>query len=245
MKKRVDFRLWALALCLMLVSAYASLAEGPATAVPANPTPPPGPSEALPSDGLEKYRPFTPKAFQEEKKTGDPGMLGNPWPKSAEEAGKTLDILFAHLATTGDHELGRQIAVSIEKIWRIPGGDTVNLLIDRAEGFSQKNENDKALKLLDAAVDLAPDYAEGWNRRAFAHFRLGNNEGALGDLRRTLALEPNHFRALEGMAKVLTGVGEKKGALKAYEELLRVHPTVEGAQTAIDDLKKAVEGQGI
>ena len=101
------------------------------------------------------------------------------------------------------------------------------------------------LKLLDAAVDLAPDYAEAWNRRAFAHYRGGNNDGALGDLRRTLALEPNHFRALEGMAKVLTSVGEKKGALKAYEELMRVHPTVEGAQTVVDELKKAVEGQGI
>ncbi len=228
----VHSKLAALALGLTLASAFAvSAAEGPAN--------------SLPSEGLDHYRPFTPKAFQEEKKSGDPGMLGNPWPKSPQEASKTLDVLLAHLATTDDHELGRQIAVSIEKIWRIPGGDTVNLLIDRAEAFSQKNENEKAIKLLDAAVDLAPDYAEGWNRRAFAHYRVGNNDGALGDLRRTLALEPNHFRALEGMAKVLTSVGEKKGALKAYEELLRVHPTVEGAQTVVDELKKAIEGQGI
>lgn len=228
----VHSKLAALALGLILTSAFAvSAAEGPAN--------------SLPSEGLDHYKPFTPKAFQEEKKSGDPGMLGNPWPKSPQEASKTLDVLLAHLATTDDHELGRQIAVSIEKIWRIPGGDTVNLLIDRAEAFSQKNENEKAIKLLDAAVDLAPDYAEGWNRRAFAHYRVGNNDGALGDLRRTLALEPNHFRALEGMAKVLTSVGEKKGALKAYEELLRVHPTVEGAQTVVDGLKKAIEGQGI
>ncbi len=228
----VHSKLAALALGLILTSAFAvSAAEGPAN--------------SLPSEGLDHYKPFTPKAFQEEKKSGDPGMLGNPWPKSPQEASKTLDVLLAHLATTDDHELGRQIAVSIEKIWRIPGGDTVNLLIDRAEAFSQKNENEKAIKLLDAAVDLAPDYAEGWNRRAFAHYRVGNNDGALGDLRRTLALEPNHFRALEGMAKVLTSVGEKKGALKAYEELLRVHPTVEGAQTVVDELKKAIEGQGI
>ena len=139
----------------------------------------------------------------------------------------------------------RQVAVSIERIWRIGAGDTINLLLDRAEGFTTKNENDKALKLLDAAVDLSPDYAEAWNRHAFANYRLGNNEAALGDLRRTLALEPNHFRAMEGMAKILTGIGEKKGALKAYEQLLKVYPGIEGGQAAADELKKAVDGQGI
>jgi tetratricopeptide (TPR) repeat protein len=190
------------------------------------------------------YRPFTPEAFRSDKK-GDPGMMGLPWPKTPDEASKTVESLLAALATTDDHSLARQVAVSIERIWRIGAGDTVNLLMERAEGFTTKNENDKALNLLDAAVDLAPDYAEAWNRHAFANYRLGHNEAALGDLRRTLALEPNHFRALEGMAKILTEVGEKKGALKAYEQLLKIYPGIEGGQSAAADLKKAVEGQGI
>lgn len=191
------------------------------------------------------FRPFTPEGFRPGSQKGDPGMMGLPWPKTPTEAAKTVESLLAALATMDDHTLARQVAVSIERIWRIGAGDTINLLLDRAEGFSQKNENDKALKLLDAAVDLAPDYAEAWNRHAFANHRLGNAQAALGDLRRTLALEPNHFRAMEGIAKILTEAGEKKGALKAWEQLLKVYPGIEGGQAAADDVKKAVEGQGI
>ncbi|MFA7305587.1 MAG: tetratricopeptide repeat protein [Hyphomicrobium sp.] len=176
---------------------------------------------------------------------GDPGMMGLPWPKSPEEAFKTLSNLYAFLATTDDHQLGGEIGASIERLWRLSGGDTVNLLIDRAELFSAKNENDKAMPLLDAAVDLAPDYAEAWSHRAYIEYRLNNYPAALGDLRRALALDPNHFRALDGMAKILMQMGEKKAALEAYDQLLKIHPNIEGAQTSRDELKKAVEGQGI
>ena len=233
MMNHVNFRSFALALALSLAPAIAVVAAD-------------GPVE-IPADGEEKrgYRPFTPEAFQPKKPVGDPGMMGLPFPKTPDEAAKTVESLLANLATLDDHALARQVAVSIERIWRMGAGDTINLLLDRADGFTSKNENDKALKMLDAAVDLAPDYAEAWNRRAFANYRLGHNEAALGDLRRTLALEPNHFRAMEGMAKILSGAGEKKGALKAYEQLLKVYPGIEGGQAAADALKKAVEGQGI
>lgn len=176
---------------------------------------------------------------------GNPGMMGMPWPKTPEEARKTLNNLYAFLATTDDHRLGGEISGAIERLWRLSGGDTVNLLIDRAELFSSRNESAKALPLLDAAVDLAPDYAEAWSHRGYVEYRLNNYPAALGDLRRALALDPNHFRALDGMAKILTLMGEKKAALEAYNQLLKIHPNIEGAQTERDKLKEEVEGRGI
>lgn len=203
------------------------------------------PAPAPPSATPRREAPPPPAALPGTAQRGDPGMMGLPWPKSPEEASKTLSNLYAFLATTDDHRLGGEIGASIERLWRLSGGDTVNLLIDRAELFSSKNENDKAMPLLDAAVDLAPDYAEAWSHRAYIEYRLNNYPAALGDLRRALALDPNHFRALDGMAKILTQMGEKKAALEAYDQLLKIHPNIEGAETARDELKKAVEGQGI
>jgi len=144
-----------------------------------------------------------------------------------------------------DPLLATKVTGTIERIWRLPGGDTVNLLIDRASDAANKNNPDLALKLLDAAVDLAPDYAEAWSRRAFVYYLKGDTARALGDLRRTLALEPNHFKALEGLSKILEEQGQKKGALKALEQLYRINPNTPGAKTSIDNLKKDVEGQGI
>jgi tetratricopeptide (TPR) repeat protein len=185
-----------------------------------------------------------PKPAQRADK-GPPGMMGLPFPKSADEVPKTLESLYAFLATEGDKRKGGEIGAAIERLWRYGGSDTVNLLIDRAESFSARNESARGLPIADAAVDLAPDYAEAWSHRAYLHYRMENYNAALGDLRRALALEPNHFRALDGMAKILMLLGEKKAALAAYEKLILIHPNIEGGQEALEALKKEVEGQGI
>lgn len=181
----------------------------------------------------------------ERAEKGPPGMMGLPFPKSPDDVPKTLESLYAFLATEPDKRQGGEIGAAIEKLWRYTGGDTVNLLIDRAENFSSRNETERGLPLADAAVDLAPDYAEAWSHRAYLHYRMENYNAALGDLRRALALEPNHFRALDGMAKILVLLGEKKAALAAYEKLILIHPNIEGGQEALDALKKELEGQGI
>lgn len=216
-----------------------ALAEGGVTHEPGLSLEQPQPPSPLPPPP----RPLAPPSLNKQK--GDPGMLGLPWPKSPDEAAKTLSSLYAALATSGDHRHAGEIGAAIEKLWRLDGGDTVNLLIERGKAFTARTEFDKALTMLDAAVDLAPDYAEAFNTRAYTHYRMGHTDLALGDLRRAIALEPNHFRALDGMAKILNDIGEKKAALKTYELLLKVHPEIEGAKDAAEELKKAVEGQGI
>ena len=70
-------------------------------------------------------------------------------------------------------------------------------------------------------------------------------ERALGDLRRALALDPNHFKALDGLAQILREIGQKKPALKAFRQLLDIHPYWAGAKQAVDELERDVDGQGI
>ena len=70
----------------------------------------------------------------------------------------------------------------------------------RATQATVEKKVDLARQLFDAIVDLAPDYAEGFARRAYFHYQQNDTTSALGDLRRALALEPNHFRALDGLS---------------------------------------------
>ncbi|MGB4866638.1 MAG: tetratricopeptide repeat protein [Hyphomicrobium sp.] len=202
-------------------------------------------AEAPPPSAEQESTPPPAQRHGQRANKGPPGMMGLPFPKSHDDVPKTLQSLYAFLATEGDKRQGGEIGAAIEKLWRYAGSDTVNLLLDRAEGFSAKNESARGLPFADAAVDLAPDYAEAWSHRAYLHYRMENYNAALGDLRRALALDPNHFRALDAMAKILVLVGEKKAALAAYEKLLLVHPNIEGGKEALEELKKEVEGQGI
>ena len=166
-------------------------------------------------------------------------------PKSPQEREKILSDLYALLATAEDEHTAKAISEGIERVWMHSGSPTIDLLMERSMKAVAEKKHELALKLLDQAVDLAPDFTEAWNRRAYVYFLQNDVERALGDLRRTLALDPSHFKALEGLGQILREIGQKKAALKAFKQLIEVHPYWSGAQQAIDELVREVDGQGI
>ena len=174
-----------------------------------------------------------------------PGRPTDRLPTTADEKSKLLADLYAHLATADTVDDAKRIQATIERLWTHSGSDTVGLLMQRASKALGAKDHDLALKFLDYVVKLAPDYAEGFNRRAYIHFARNDMASAVGDLRRTLALEPNHFRALDGLAQIWRQTGNAKGALSVVKQLLEVHPHWEGAARMAEELAREVEGQGI
>lgn len=229
-----------LALCAALL-ALPALGPG-AWAQSPTPAPAPAPkSEPAPPAEKSVPGPGAPTAQKQER----PGLKTAPLPKTPAEREKALADLYALLATSDSEESAKTVAEGIERIWLHSGSATIDLLMNRALAALNEKKLPLAIKLLDSIVDLAPDYAEAWNRRAYAHFSNKDVERALGDLRRTLALDGNHFKALEGLSQILREIGQKKGALKALRQLLEVHPYWSGAQQAVDELEREIEGQGI
>lgn len=219
----------------------------------------------MPGEGQSKGRPPGPESKKDEK--SPPGTQGNAAPQSKPgqaqgkakqvpaiaviqprtpaEREKALNDLYAILATAENEAAAKTVATNIERLWLNSGSDTVSLLMERAATAVQQKKPELALKVLDEVVALAPDYAEGWNRRAYVHFTQNQVQQALGDIRRVLALDPNHFKALDGLVHVLKEIGQKKGALAAVKKLLEVHPYWEGAQAIHDELAREVEGQAL
>lgn len=166
-------------------------------------------------------------------------------PDTPEARAKALANLYAHLATAADAGEASAVASAIEMLWVQSGSDTVSLLLSRATQAIVEKRTDLARELFDAVVDLAPDFAEGFARRAFFHYSENDPSRAIGDLRRALALEPNHYRALDGLATILKEIGEKRASLKALKQLEQVHPNWPGLEEALREMERAVEGQGI
>jgi tetratricopeptide (TPR) repeat protein len=171
--------------------------------------------------------------------------LGAVIPDAPIERAKLLRDLYAHLATAHDEQAAAPFVEAIERLWLTPGSDTVMALMERALHAASHERPDLALNLLDAVINIAPDYAEGFNRRAYVFYTLGDRERALGDLRRVLALDPSHFKAIDGFAQIMKDFGDKKAAFVAYQKLISIHPFWPSAQSAHDELKKEVEGQGL
>lgn len=166
-------------------------------------------------------------------------------PLTAQDRKVILTDLYKQLGETKDEGTATVIAETIEKLWNSSGSATADLLLQRAAAFMSQGRAEPALRLLSTVVELQPDYAEAWNRRAFVYYHLNDTGRALGDIRRVLALDPNHYKALEGLALLMAETGEKKSALKAFDKLLSVYPTMPGVKARRDELAKELEGQGI
>lgn len=183
-------------------------------------------------------------------KVAVPGESKPAWqqtevPDTPAQRRRMLDDLYAHLATIGSAEEAVPLVAAIERLWLYTGSDTIDVLMERVLKAVAEQNLDLADKLSATVVELAPGYAEGWNRRALVAYLKGDAEAAMHALRRALVLEPNHFKALDGVAQVMRESGERKAALQAYERLMDIHPYWEGGGEALEALKREVEGLGI
>jgi tetratricopeptide (TPR) repeat protein len=190
--------------------------------------------------------PTSPAWTQEPESKADKRAAATPsLPKTPAERDTVLSDLYGQLAASDDETAAKSVAENIERVWLHSGSPTVDLLFGRAMQAISEKDYDRSLRFLDLVVEQAPDFTEGWSRRAFVHFQRGSVRPAVGDLRRALALDPNHFKALDGLAQVLRDIGEKRGALHVMRRLAEVHPYWDGTEQAIEELAREVEGQGI
>jgi len=88
---------------------------------------------------------------------------------------------------------------------------------------------------LSALLRSAPDFAEAWHKRAALYYLLGRDDECLGDIRRTLELEPRHFAAMLHFAEILLGSGAPDEARFAFYAALCVHPHLPRARQALLD----------
>jgi tetratricopeptide (TPR) repeat protein len=156
-----------------------------------------------------------------------------------------LDRLFEALKVAPDAESAKYIEGRIWAIWFASGSDTANLLMGRVKTAIEAKDTALALKLLDAVIDIKPDFLEAWNRRATVHFMKKELGPALEDLREVLAREPRHFGALSGLGIILQELGDDKAALEAYRRALAIHPHIERIPDLAKRLVEKVEGRGI
>lgn len=157
----------------------------------------------------------------------------------------TVNDLFGFLITTQNPQQAAEVAGAIEQRWLEQGGDTVNLLLSRAGAVANEKRLDLASKLIDAAAELEPGYAEVWLRRAQVQLLSNQHLDAAVSLRRALDIEPRHFRAMAGLARLQIENGDKRGALELYRKLLRIYPLAPGAKVAIEELSRDLGDRGI
>lgn len=171
------------------------------------------------------------------------GGLATPDEDGSEAARAAhLESLFETLADP-DNDNWERTQAQIYAAWNRSGSPSMDFLAQRADEAVSEQDLDAALAFLNDLTRLAPDFAEGWNKRATVYFMQDEYGRSLGDIAHVLELEPRHFGAYSGLGIILDRLGDKQGALEAYRRAIAIHPHLPGAAEGIKKLTREVEGE--
>ena len=154
-----------------------------------------------------------------------------------------LDALFTQLEAAPDQAASAQIEARIWARWAESGSPTVDVLMDRAQAAETGGDAELAIRFLEQASDLAPDFAEPWNRRASLAYQAKDYAGAIAAIQETLKREPRHFGALTGLGLIREDLGQFNAALEAYRAALAINPHYETALHGVARLQPRVDGR--
>jgi len=158
--------------------------------------------------------------------------------------GDSVDDLLRRLEQAEPTEAGK-IARELDLEWSKSGSAAMNLLLKRGKEALERGEAALAVEHLTALTDHAPDFAEGWALRAQAWHQMEKLGLVLADLQQVLAINPNHYEALFGLAVTLEQLDEHELAHRAYQLVLTIHPHYDEAKEAVKRLDPKVQGKAL
>jgi tetratricopeptide (TPR) repeat protein len=166
-------------------------------------------------------------------------------PADADQNDPRLESLFESLKNAQSPDAAAGYEAQIWAIWSKSGDSDVDHVFEVGSQAMALGDLTTALSIFDAIVAKAPDFAEGWNKRATIHYMMGNYEASLADIDRTLELEPRHFGALAGLGLVNVSMERDEAALDAFERVLKVDPQSRSAKENIEFVKQRIKDKSI
>ena len=157
-----------------------------------------------------------------------------------------LNQLFEQLKKSNNTSLAFEIEMKIWNIWSThPTHDSLTQSLAKGSGLMSKGELEVAYKIFSTIIESAPDWAEGWNKRATVHYLMGRYQESLKDINEVLKRESRHFGALSGQGLVLTELKNYEKAIKSYQAVQKIYPSIRAAKVMIPQLRKLIKEESI
>ena len=169
--------------------------------------------------------------------TASPALSAQDYPR--------LDNLFEQLHETSDGAEAQLIQSYIWALWTEAHDDGLNQLMHGGTRAMQVGDVYEAIAMFSRLIEVAPEFAEAWNKRATVLYMVRRYDESIEDCLKVIELEPRHFGALSGLGLIYIARDEPAEALRWLREALRQNPHMENVQERIDELSREVEGETI
>ena len=157
-----------------------------------------------------------------------------------------LDDLFEKLKKTGNPMTAKKIEGKIWELWTThPSEKSLTDLLAKGSEYMAQNQLTSAHNVFSKAIELDPNWAEAWNKRATVLYLMGNFELSQNDIDMVLKLEKRHFGALSGQGLVQTAMKNYQKAIDSYIEAHKVYPAMTTPLMMIERLKEIIKKESI
>jgi len=128
-------------------------------------------------------------------------------------------------------------------IWLRSGDEQIDALMAEGIRLMESERYPEAAEIFDQMVAGAPQFAEGYNKRATVYYLMQEFEKSIVDIQTTLELNPVHFGALSGMGLCYLGLEDPRQALGWFERAIAVNPNMVTIQSYIQQLREFLKNQ--
>jgi len=128
-------------------------------------------------------------------------------------------------------------------IWLRSGDEQIDALMVEGIRLIEVEHYPEAAEIFDQIIAGAPQFAEGYNKRATVYYLMQEFEKSVADIHTTLELNPVHFGALSGMGLCYLGLEEPRQALAWFERAIVVNPNMATIQSYIQQIREFLKDQ--
>jgi len=168
---------------------------------------------------------------------------------NAEERENELNNLFKQLKNS-EATKAIEIENQIWKIWSIhPSSDRrgyrLTELLAQGSLLMVRKEFNRAYEIFSQIILADPNWSEAWNKRATVLYLMGRYQESLKDIDEVLKRESRHFGALSGQGLVQTKLKNYEKAIKSYQAVQKIYPSIRAAKAMIPQLRKLIKEETI
>ena len=164
----------------------------------------------------------------------------------ADDSNKEIDNLFIQLKTATNFEKSKEIEDKIWDLWTThPSKNDLTELLADGSSAMMNNKFNTAYDKFTEVIELDPNWAEAWNKRATVLYLMGKYELSQADIDKVLMIEKRHFGALTGQGLVQTALKNYQKAIDSYVEAHKVHPFMKSPLVMIEKLQLQLQKQSI
>ena len=157
-----------------------------------------------------------------------------------------LNELFEQLKKSNNVSIAHEIEMKIWNIWVThPTHDNLTQSLAKGSNLMPNGNLKAAYKIFSTIIESASDWAEGWNKRATVLYLMGRYQDSLIDIDEVLKRENRHFGALSGQGLVQTKLKNYEKAIKSYQAVQKIYPSIRAAKVMIPQLRKLIKEEAI